>query len=143
MFNSGQPLVSGSQTRAVIIIKKESEDGHTPEVPSTLVYKAQGRAWSLEEVWEATGMEAFCRFTHAWPSMVSCSQASKWQVTGLYVPRESLQSRVPATLYPTSLSVREQPLSQPVMGGARPSRLPLGCSQNHPMLTTGLGCVFD
>lgn len=116
MFNSGQPLVSGSQTRAVIIIKKESEDGHTPEVPSTLVYKAQGRAWSLEEVWEATGMEAFCRFTHAWPSMVSCSQASKWQVTGLYVPRESLQSRVPATLYPTSF-VRERTTSLPARDG--------------------------
>lgn len=45
-------------------------------VPSTLVYKAQRRAWSLEETWEATWMEARCRLTHAWPGLVSCSHRS-------------------------------------------------------------------
>lgn len=69
-------------------------------VPSTLVYKAQRRAWSLEETWEATWMEARCRLTHAWPGLVSCSHRS--------VAQGSLQSSVPGSPFPTSfVKVRE------------------------------------
>lgn len=107
-------------------------------VPSTLVYKAQRRAWSLEETWEVAGTEALLGLTHAWPALKPAS--SKRQVCGTGISTK--QGAWNALLHLICQSERIAALTAGDGRGQTPADFHLGAPE--PFFAERLVCaVFD